>query len=335
MERKFTTNLKRGSPATMKNILAYSKKRCFSPLVWLSSSTAPLRTESKKGVFGLNHWRFSKKAKCLTVVAIVAVLLISAFAFLPKQGLSTANAGPQPTATQTATPTATSGKLPTPTPFSQGAGTNNVNNYPPTGPIYKAAPLIELGQPINNATWTAVATDAWNYFQPGEGVDSNTGLPYAGSTGFEYFTDWDLGCYIQAAIDAQQLGLISNNGNWSFSARMNYVIAFLENRTLDAQGYPYQFYDATTGNYSALSGSETVDIIDTGRLFVALNNLGNYNSSLAPTINNIVLKGISIMLLYCQPSKVWHLKTAFTLIMLLAVLKASGQLTSQRSLVQY
>ena len=35
--------------------------------------------------------------------------------------------------------------------------------------------------------------------------------------------------------------------------------------------------------------TETVDIIDTGRLFVALNNLINYNSSLAQTIDNIVL----------------------------------------------
>ena len=47
-------------------------------------------------------------------------------------------------------------------------------------------------------------------------------------------------------------------------------------------GYPYQFYDATTGkNDTSMSANETVDLADTGRLFVALNNLINFNSSLA------------------------------------------------------
>ena len=34
--------------------------------------------------------------------------------------------------------------------------------------------------------------------------------------------------------------------------------------------------------------TETVDTVDTGRLFVALNNLINFNSSLTPRIDNIV-----------------------------------------------
>ena len=38
-----------------------------------------------------------------------------------------------------------------------------------------------------------VAANAWAYFQPGVGVDANTGLPYAGGTNFTGFTDWDLG----------------------------------------------------------------------------------------------------------------------------------------------
>ena len=44
--------------------------------------------------------------------------------------------------------------------------------------------------------------------QPGVGVDNNTGLPYATAYGFYAFTDWDLGVYIQAIIDAQELNLI-------------------------------------------------------------------------------------------------------------------------------
>ena len=38
---------------------------------------------------------------------------------------------------------------------------------------------------------------------------------------------------------------------------------------------------------------ETVDVVDTGRLFVALNNLINFNSSLQQRIDNIVLNGRS------------------------------------------
>ena len=61
---------------------------------------------------------------------------------------------------------------------------------------------------------------------------ANTGLPYAGGKLYG-FTDWDLGCYIQAVIDAQELGLIGNNSAWGFSARINDVLTFLENRTLN------------------------------------------------------------------------------------------------------
>jgi hypothetical protein len=56
-------------------------------------------------------------------------------------------------------------------------------------------------------------------------------------------------------------------------------------------GYPFWYYDATNGqDYHALSDEATsnVDIPDTGRLFVALNNLRIYNSSLASSIDYIV-----------------------------------------------
>ena len=44
--------------------------------------------------------------------------------------------------------------------------------------------LIESAQTINSTVWMEVAANAWAYFQPGVGVDDNTGLPYAGGTGF-------------------------------------------------------------------------------------------------------------------------------------------------------
>ena len=64
------------------------KKTCSLQPIWLISLEASLKAKLKKGFFQLNHLRFSRKAKCLTVVAIAAVLLISVFAFLPKQSVS-------------------------------------------------------------------------------------------------------------------------------------------------------------------------------------------------------------------------------------------------------
>jgi hypothetical protein len=284
----------------MTNALVNLKKNCSLPLVWIVSLEASLDNKSKKGFFRLKQWRISRKAKYLIAVAIVAVLLISAFAFLPKQVAIIGNVAPQNGDNSTSTPTSTTTATPTPSPTSasQANGSNDQNFNQFLNSIYpnlKAPGLIEPGQPINNATWMQVATYAWAYFQPGVGVDNTTGLPYAEAGGFTDFTDWDLGCYIQAVIDAQEIGLIdNNNASWDFSARMNDVLTFLENRTLDPEGYPYQFYDGTTGeNYTAISSSETVDVIDTGTLFVALNNLRNYNSSLAPTIDSIILTGRS------------------------------------------
>ncbi len=237
-------------PLNMTNALVNFKKICSLPLVWLVSLEASLENAPKKGFFRLNHWRFSRRAKCLIVFVTIAVILISIFAVLPKQSVSSNNRAPG---------------------------------------------LIESAQTINSAVWMKVATNAWAYFTPGIGVDAKTGLPYAEGSSFTGFTDWDLGCYIQAVIDAQKLGLIGNDSAWDFSARINDVLAFLENRPLNATtNYPFQFYDATTGKEdSSVSQEETVDVIDTGRLFVALNNLINYNSSLKQPIDNIVLYGRS------------------------------------------
>lgn len=60
------------------------------------------------------------------------------------------------------------------------------------------------------------------------GVDSTTGLPY-GVFDWTFFTDWDLGVYIQAVMEAQKIGLI-NKGQ--AIDRLAYILTFLENRTL-------------------------------------------------------------------------------------------------------
>jgi len=147
---------------------------------------------------------------------------------------------------------------------------------------------INAGQPLNSTVWKQVAQNAWNYFQIGVGVDSNTGLPSAG-LGYPYFTDWDLGVYIQAVIDAQKMNLTSTT---DANSRLDKVLTFLQTRDLnDATNYPFWFYQAKDGkDYQAQSdqATVTVDTVDTGRLFVALSNLKAYNPSWTDRINYIV-----------------------------------------------
>ena len=194
----------------------------------------------------------AKKNKAAGAFAIAVVLLVSFFAFTPGQSWSPVNW------------------------FSGG----------------KSPGLLESAQTINSTVWRAIAANAWAYFQPGVGVDSKTGLPYAGGTDFKGFTDWDLGVYIQSVIDAQKIGLISTDGAWGSNQRLEKIVSFLETRPLNAStSYPFWFYDSTNGqDYHALSDKAlyAVDGADTGRLFVALNNLKNFEPSLASRINYVV-----------------------------------------------
>ena len=287
MEKRITTYRNRNNPVRAMQGLVNYKKVCSFLGVRFVSLQASLEAERKKGFFKQNRWRFSRKAKGLIVFAIITVMLISIFAFLPKLNNSTPN-------------------NPTASPFDTSQGTNNqtsssnalsalvqaISNVvgsaaqafsPP-----KAPGVIASAQTINSTVWRAVAANAWQYFQPGVGVDSTTGLPLT------YFTDWDLGVYIQAVIDAQNLNLTTTDGAWGSYARLDKVLTWLETRELNNASYPYWFYQATDGeDYHADSDKATapVDVVDTGRLFVALNNLRVFNSSLASRINNIVLYG--------------------------------------------
>ena len=290
LEREITTHLKRDSPVTMANALVNFRKICSLPLVWLVSLEVSLENAPKKGFFRLNHWRFSRKAKCLMVVAIVAVLLISVFAFLPKQNVGRGNVIPQNSDNSTATSSpaaANRGNASSPLGIAKRVSQIDIGVAQDTG---LSQYLIQSANTINSTVWKEIAANAWEYFQPFVGINLSTGLPYSGGTSYTAFTDWDLGVYIQAVIDAQELGLIGTGGAWDFSARIDKVLTFLENRPLNATtNYPFQFYDATTGNEAAVNqANEIADVVDTGRLFVALNNLINYNSSLKQPIDNFV-----------------------------------------------
>lgn len=261
----------------------------------LKTSDVTFDPKAKNNSLPRIHLRLSKKASMIITIGIIVVIFVSLFALLPKPQLGTkATTLPQssanPLATTTTAPTSPPKNNENPNSNAGQTALNVTQLIPKTVNIPKTPGLIETSQTVNTKVWNQTAANAWSYFQPNIGVDNFTGLPYAADT-FTEFTDWDLGVYIQAVIDAQKLNLTTAGGDWGSSARLEKVITFLETRPLNNYSYPYQFYDATTGNYSADSSNEVADWADTGRLFVALNNLRNFNTSFANRINNIVLNG--------------------------------------------
>jgi len=70
-------------------------------------------------------------------------------------------------------------------------------------------------------------------------------------------------------------------------------MSFLEHRVLnETTGYPYWFYQSYNGgkyDFNSDQATSPVNVIDTGRLLMALNNLRAFNSTLAPRINALVV----------------------------------------------
>lgn len=130
--------------------------------------------------------------------------------------------------------------------------------------------------------WLDVAATAWSYFQPGVGVSARTGLNYATST-YHYITDWDLGCYISAVIDAERIGLI---GEAEACSRLEKVLSFLKTRELTGDGLPYWFYSSDDGKpvYSKGVGNAP----DSGRLLVALHIIKKLKPSMAADVDAVV-----------------------------------------------
>ena len=90
----------------------------------------------------------------------------------------------------------------------------------------EATPKLVANIAIDSTTyWKDLAQNAWSYFEPGNGIYYATGLHYA-DLDFPYFTDWDLGTYIQAIIDADKLCL-TNQVGWDTNSRLNKVLIFL------------------------------------------------------------------------------------------------------------
>lgn len=241
-----------------------------------------------------NPLKLNMKANSILAIVLVLVMLASVFAWLsagtetpsnpnivdPVSNDPTATATQSPTSQQTATPTQK------PTPVQEVPGWNPISIIMPPEPTR----LPGIVERADGSMWKSIANYAWNYFQPGNGVDANTGLPKA-SLDFPYFTDWDLGVYIQTVIDANKTGLIGYEGDWGSNPRIEKILTFIETRELNNASYPFWFYQAKDGkNYRSASDQATtiVDGVDTGRLFVALNNLKAFNGNFSKRVDDFV-----------------------------------------------
>lgn len=288
--------MRRGSSVNSMKIAIHRTFHFFIGKKVVSASSQ----EAKKRSLKINVLHLGTKAKYIMVSVLIVIMIVSIFAFMRNATPIPDNITPVQTIDPTTSPSPTGQSTPAPTkkPTTQPATTY----YPqkPFIPGYEPEPtfpprqpgIIEKAQAMNRDAWKGVANEAWTYFKPGIGIDPNTGLP--GSTsGYPYFTDWDLGVYIQAVIDAQKMGLITDPV-WTANYRFDRVLTFLETRPLNNYSYPFWFYQAGDGkNYAPQSdlATVTVDAVDAGRLFVALNNLKAYNANFTARVDNIVLNG--------------------------------------------
>jgi len=132
--------------------------------------------------------------------------------------------------------------------------------------------------------WIKWARDAWSYYDPGTGVDPNTGILRA-SYRWAFLTDWDLGGYIIAIIKAELMGILPRDGEWGADDRIEKVLRFLETRPISPYGIPYHIYTSTDGQPS---GKAVTNVSDSGRLLIALAMLKKYRPDLAERIDAIV-----------------------------------------------
>ena len=152
----------------------------------------PLRLKHKSFFPRQIHWKLNKKAKCLIASAVIALVLVSFFAVLYLEDKPKADAAiitQKDNSTSTATPTSS----PNSKSKSSGGSLSNLSGLingisqaiqNAAGDQTKPQGIIESAQTINSTVWKQVAAAAWSFFQPGIGVDSNTGLPYGGGKSF-------------------------------------------------------------------------------------------------------------------------------------------------------
>ena len=132
--------------------------------------------------------------------------------------------------------------------------------------------------------WLEWARVAWSYFDPGVGINPDTGLLRA-SRYWSTTTDWDLGGYIIAIIYAERMGILQKEGEWGAEDRLEKVLRFLETRKLTPYGIPAWGYSSETGEPKT---GATTNVSDFGRLLIALHMLKKYRPDLADRIDAII-----------------------------------------------
>ncbi|MEM1660903.1 MAG: DUF3131 domain-containing protein [Candidatus Bathyarchaeia archaeon] len=138
----------------------------------------------------------------------------------------------------------------------------------------------------NISKWIEWARNAWSYYDPGVGVDSDTGILKA-TYYWPYLTDWDLGGYIISIIKAELMGILPKEGEWGADDRIEKVLKFLETRPISSYGVPYRSYRSADGQPREKA---ITNVSDAGRLLIALNLLKKYRPDLAKRINDIVAR---------------------------------------------
>jgi hypothetical protein len=175
-----------------------------------------------------------------------------------------------------------------PSPTNEPLSTSNSPSEVSSDPLVPTASPEPTPKPQMSdearAYWLSIARNAWQYFQPGIGVDAATGLHYAAIPWYNHFTDWDIGCYITAIVEASKLGILEDDGAWGLNSRVNKVLYFLETRALDSRGAPYDRYSTDGTVYINTTQVPT----DTANLLVGLKNLELHRPEYSQRINNIV-----------------------------------------------
>jgi hypothetical protein len=267
--------------------LANQRKMHF--LLGFNSTTPKSSPDSNNGKSVSKRKGLNKKTSNIISVVLIAVIIVSCFALylrLPSEIPPGENPGASTSPTLTPNPT-DSTSTPPPQSNVTPEPTATPTKKPPTPSDNSWKIVTNANGNLTSVEWKKIATYAWNYFV--SGVNSTTGLPGSGSE-FSAFTDWDIGMYLQAIMDAQKLGVISQNGTGGASERIDKIMVFLETRELTNQSYPYWFYTSLGTVYHEFSNKSTsqVDVADTGRLLIALNNLKSFDNSIASRVDNFV-----------------------------------------------
>lgn len=145
----------------------------------------------------------------------------------------------------------------------------------------------DFDEELGTDDWMGWAKIAWRYFQPGVALNPTTGLHYA-TPGWHRFTDWDLGVYISAIIDAEKIGILPRDGPWGSTYRINKIMDFLQRRELIPENVSYLWYDSRNGSPARDLSNQTTNVSDLGFFLIALHALKTYRPEYSSTIDYIV-----------------------------------------------